>query len=236
MKINDVYSFKARILPCMLILSPVLLLALHHVTFNELYVHYLTSLTIFSATTFLLSQIGRDQGKKKENKLFEYWGGKPTNLYICHSDDKLDKFTKKMYHDKLQQLIPDLKIPSINEEQNNPEEAKSVYESCTKILISKTRDINQYPLLFKENISYGFRRNLWGMKSWAISILIICIIFSSIKTTSSFSITDSINSADWIILLVLLVALAVWVFYFNRDWVKIPAFAYAERLYESLTI
>ncbi len=230
------YSFKARILPFVLVFFPVLLLVLYHVTINKLYIHYLTSLTIFAAITFLLSQIGRDQGKKKENKLFEYWGGKPTNLYICHLDDKLDKFTKRMFHDKLQQLIPDLKIPSIDEEKNHPEEAKSIYESCTRILISKTRDTSEYQLLFKENINYGFRRNLWGMKPLAISILIICIIFFSANSTSLFTTIDSVSSINWVIILLLLTALAVWVFYFNRNWVKIPAFAYAERLYESLTI
>ena len=83
-------------------------------------------------------------------------GGKPTNLYICHSDDKLDKLQEDVSH--LQQLIPDLKIPSIDEEQNNPEEAKSVYESCTKVI--PNQDINQYPLLFKENIAMVLKKPL----------------------------------------------------------------------------
>lgn len=230
----DTYSLKARVYPCSIVLLPCLLLAIFYVTNIEAYYHYLTSIVGIGVFSFVLAQVGRDQGKKKEKDLFEYWGGKPTTLILRHSNDHLDVHTKKRFHTKLEQVIPDIKIPSPEEEQKDLHAADCIYDSCSKYLISKTRDTNKYPLLFKENINYGFRRNLWGMKAWALTIVIACLIIHSLIATEKFTTFQMPNTTDLLLLAAFGIISIFWLFLVNKEWIKVPAFAYAERLHETL--
>lgn len=230
----NTYSLKARVYSSVIVLLPCFILAIVYVTNVELYYHYLTSFACFGIFSFVLSQIGRDNGKKKENRLFKYWGGKPTSMILRHSNDHLDIHTKKRFHAKLEQTIPYIKIPTHEEEMENLQAADAIYDSCTKWLISKTRDESRYSLLFKENINYGFRRNLWGMKTWAIGIIAICILVHSFMITQKFTSIEIVKTKDWMLLGVFILFALFWLIMVNREWVKITAFSYAERLYETL--
>jgi hypothetical protein len=230
----DIYSLKARVYPCSIVLLPCLLLAIFYITNIEAYYHYLTSFIGIGVFSFVLAQIGRDQGKKKEKKLFEHWGGKPTNMILRHSNNHLDVHTKKRFHTKLEQVIPDMKIPTPEEELEDLYAADCIYDSCTKYLISKTRDTNKYHLLFKENINYGFRRNLWGMKAWALTIIVGCLIIHAVIATEKFTTFETPNTTDWLLLATLVIISMFWLFTVNKEWIKVTAFAYAERLHETL--
>ena len=230
----DIYSLKARVYPCSIVLLPCLLLAIFYITNIEAYYHYLTSFIGIGVFSFVLAQIGRDQGKKKEKKLFEHWGGKPTNMILRHSNNHLDVHTKKRFHTKLEQVIPDMKIPTPEEELEDLYSADCIYDSCTKYLISKTRDTNKYHLLFKENINYGFRRNLWGMKAWALTIIVGCLIIHAVIATEKFTTFETPNTTDWLLLATLVIISMFWLFTVNKEWIKVTAFAYAERLHETL--
>jgi len=210
------------------------LLAIFYITNIEAYYHYLTSFIGIGVFSFVLAQIGRDQGKKKEKKLFEHWGGKPTNMILRHSNNHLDVHTKKRFHTKLEQVIPDMKIPTPEEELEDLYAADCIYDSCTKYLISKTRDTNKYHLLFKENINYGFRRNLWGMKAWALTIIVGCLIIHAVIATEKFTTFETPNTTDWLLLATLVIISMFWLFTVNKEWIKVTAFAYAERLHETL--
>lgn len=230
----DIYSRKARVYPCVIVLLPIFLLSLVHITNVQAYYHYFTSATLFGVLSFLLAHIGRDMGKKKEKRLFKHWGGKPTCLVLRHSDDYLNPHLKRDYHSKLQQIFSNIVFPTADEEILDLDAADAIYDRCCLHVISKTRDTDKYHLLFSENINYGFRRNLWGMKYVALLIAFLCVIFHLLIISSFFTFWDNINIVDYILLAVLLVSIFYWVFSVNKDWVKIPAFAYAERLYETL--
>jgi hypothetical protein len=204
------------------------------VTNIEVYYHYFTAFTVFGAFSFLLAQIGRDNGKKKEKALFEHWGGKPTTIILRHSNDHLDVHTKKRFHTKLEHIIPDIKIPTPEEEQKNLQAADATYDSCAKYLIAKTRDSRKYFLLFKENTNYGFRRNLWGMKAWALFIIAICILVHSFVATEKFTSIATVSTAEYILLGIFVLFVLFWLFIVNKNWIKTTAFAYSERLYETL--
>ena len=230
----DTYSLKARVYPSVLVLFPIFLIGIYYVTNIEAYYHYFTSFAFLGLFSFVLAQIGRDNGKKKEKKLFEYWGGKPTCTLLRHSNDQLDIHTKKRIHSLLEQTILGIKIPTMNEEQMNPVEADAVYESCTRYLISKTRDTDKYSLLFKENTNYGFRRNLWGMKVWALIIIIACVLIHCIMITKGLSTITLLKPIDWLLFVAFFILILFWLFVVNREWIKTTAIAYAERLYETL--
>ena len=231
---NTQYNRAARLYPVIIVLFPVFLTAVAYLTAYENYVHYLTSALLIASITFLLRQLGRDQGKAKEPLLYEKWGSKPTTQLLSHQDNTIDELTKKRYHKKLQDLLPDLKIPTKEEELKNKDQADQIYESCTAFLRNKSRDTDKYPLVFEELTSYGFRRNLWGLKPIAIAILSILLIGNfSVLGYQAYEL-DQIPMYILILIAILIVMCALWVWIIRTSWVRIPAVAYAERLLEVL--
>lgn len=230
----DKYSLKARLYPAFIVLLPAFVVSLYYITDFEKYYHYATALVSVGLFTYLLAQLGRDKGKIKESKLFEFWGGKPTTLILRHSDNTIDKVTKRRYHKFLNDKIEGINIPTPDEEQNDNKFADQVYESCTKFLISKTRDTKKFPLIFKENISYGFRRNLWGMKYWALVIISILIIIHFYFITNGFKTKITLQNKDIFLFIFFGLVLLFWFFIVTKNWIKLTAYAYAERLIESV--
>ncbi|KAA6321186.1 hypothetical protein EZS27_029135 [termite gut metagenome] len=233
MKINQ-YSLQARVYPSFIVLMPVLLLAIFYITDFKIYLHYITAVISVGLTSYLLSQLGRDRGKNKENMLFKLIGGKPTTKILRHSNDILDDYTKERYYNALRSKINNISIPTLEEETQTPSKADEIYNSCAKYLISKTRDTEKYNLLFKENISYGFRRNLWGMKSWGLAILFVCFLIHLTIATNFFSSFSFTPTKDAFLYALFLFILIFWVFIVQPNWVKVVAIEYAKRLYETL--
>lgn len=230
----DSYSIKARVYPAFLVLLPILILAIYYVTDFEMYYHYITALFTVGFLTFVLAHLGRDKGKLKEENLFEKIGGKPTTQILRHSDSYLDSITKSRYHKSLSTKVSDLIIPTKEEESENPSKADEIYNSCAKYVISKTRDTKKFDLLFKENINYGFRRNTYGLKSWAVFILIISLFTHAIIASKYLSEISFQPSKDLIPYVAFIILGFFWLFIVSEKWVKLTAFAYAERLYESI--
>lgn len=230
----DKYTIKARLYPSFLVLLPAFVVSIYYITDIEKYYHYFTALGAIGLFTYLLSQLGRDKGKLKELELYKYFGGKPTTQILRHSDTHIDRVTKERYYKLLSQKIDGIQIPTAQQEVSNSNHADQVYESCAKFLISKTRDTKKFNLLFKENISYGFRRNLWGMKSWALLIIFLCFICHSYFATNHFVVFNQFKSKDIGLFAYLLATAFFWFVVVTKNWIKLVAFAYAERLYESL--
>ena len=230
----DQYSLKARIYPSFLVLLPLLLLAIFYITDFEIYFHYFTAFATIGLFSYLLAQIGRDRGKAKEQELFELWGGKPSTQILRHSSEILDIHTKTRFHKLLVAKIDGIVLPTKEEEAENPLKADQVYDSCTKYLISKTRDTVKHNLLFKENTSYGFRRNSWGMKTWAIIVLFVSTIIHVIIATDYFTNYSFKPNKDAYLYGGFFTIFIFWVFIVTPNWIRIIADEYAKRLYETL--
>jgi hypothetical protein len=161
----DRYARKARLYPALLTLFPVFVtvMTLFPMLYESIGVA-ISSLAIGCGVLMLLASNVRYLGRKKEQQLYEVWGGKPTTVWLRHSDRNLDALTKQRYHAFLSKNIPDLKLPTSNEETTNPLGADDYYESAVKWLLEYTRDKRKYPLVFEENINYGFHRNMLALK------------------------------------------------------------------------
>ncbi|WP_262249865.1 hypothetical protein [Parapedobacter soli] len=231
----DRYSLNARIYPVVIFYMPAIILAVLFLLKFDNYIHLFTSFGIVGALSYLFSQLGRDGGRRKERKLWRSWGGAPTTQLLRWSNNEINVNIKKRYHNKLSVLCPVDDLPDPAYEQANPVESDEIYQYWTKFLISKTRDTQKYSVLFKENMNYGFRRNLWGMKTYAIWLILILMVgtygyyWLTIK-----SINPTIYPMEFLIAeVILLVIFFFWIFVINKNWIKVPAFAYAERLLEA---
>jgi hypothetical protein len=161
----DEYTRNARLKPAFLVALPIAL-TVAVLGFKQ----SATEGTLFGLAsslgfTFLLSQLVRDRGKAREPWLFKRWNGKPTTAMLRHGDTCLNVHTRARYHKRLSAMLPEISLPTAELEKANSAEADATYASCGDYLLSKTRDKERFQLLFQENVNYGFRRNLWAMKT-----------------------------------------------------------------------
>lgn len=227
----DRYTYCARLLPALIVSLPFLILLFITLPVIWKLIGALSAIGVSVALIFLMAQCGRDAGKRKEPELFRSIGGKPSTRFLRHSDQTLPPATKKRYLDFLAANAPEFNPPTLQQEVNDPHAADRMYDSAVDWLRAKTRDAKINDLLLAENISYGFRRNLWGMKPLGITVCILTAlaIIGLFLYVPSLKLELSIALATVIILSI---ELCFWVTIIQAKWVAVPAEAYAKTLLE----
>ncbi len=231
----DAYTFRARVLPTLVVGLPVALAALVWFPQSQSWWGPISGLVVGAGGMALLAQLGRDLGKRKERSLFEQWGGSPTTRLLRHRDPLNNQVLLGRRHQRLRDLLPDQRIPTHQEEQADIKRADDIYEACSAFLKERTRNKQQFPLVFEENCNYGFRRNLWGMKPLGVvtsavgTVAVVARIVEHYRGGHA-----AISSITPTALAVNSIVLALWVFWFTPAWVRIAAEAYAERLLGAL--
>ena len=186
---------------------------------------------------FWFANLARDRGKTLEPDLFRAWGGKPSIQLLRHSDSRIDAVTKQRYHAALSGAMH-VELPTVEVESKEPARADAVYDSATRWLLEKTRDTRRFALLFKENISYGFRRNMLGVKPYGVAIAVASLLWSLAASgliqgneLSSIPVRLTTLSPSQLVAITGAAFLtALWLTGTTKGRVKIAAFAYAERL------
>ncbi|MHC9510558.1 hypothetical protein [Kangiella sp. M94] len=229
--IFDKYSLGARVKPSLLALLP--LIVTSYIVIPSLYNLVATLLSTIVACGFitLLAHYSRHKGRETEKRLYALWGGKPTTIILRHSDSTLDQHTKNRYHKYLSKNITHWQSPTKADEKNNPDKANEYYDSAIRWLLEKTRDTETYRLLFKENISYGFRRNCLGIK-WSgilFSSLSILLIFLNLYPSTEY-IDIKKHALEYAAVVFSMSMLFWWLFVVNESWVRDAADSYALRL------
>jgi hypothetical protein len=181
--------------------------------------------------TFFLAILARNLGKQLEPGLWESWGGSPTIQLLRHAGTG-NPILRERWHRFLSRLLGK-PLPTPQEEQVNPKGADDIYNAGIKLLINKTRDVKKLHLLYKENIQYGYCRNLFAMRTMGL-------ILSGLGSGACLAAglwnahTGDVKMYSWICLAADLMFLAWWIFVIKPAWVSVPAVAYAERLLESI--
>ena len=233
----DPYDREARLKPALLtalpIFVPILLLIPE---FDLIRVSLIGFIVCFGVTTFL-THVGRNWGKRLEPALFQTWGGRPSMAMLRHSDTRLAVATKERYRNFLMHTVPGLKLSSEEEEQNCPQKADAGYQSASDWLLTQTRDRGRFGLLFRENISYGFRRNIWALKRWAfvadcitIAIVAVVILVFDLWTGEFIATIQSIGILIWLSIFSTLIHILCFIFIVQKKWVRSAAEAYAQQL------
>lgn len=226
--ITDDYERRARLRPALLVSLPLALVVVSLFSdFSGL--QFLVGFAAYFGLTALVAQLGRDEGKRLEPWLFEQWGGKPTTQLLRHGGTHLDVHTKARYHVALSNLLLGPSMPSASAEANDESAADVIYDSCAVYLRDRTRDKSVFPLVHAENVNYGFRRNLWGMRKAGVAIsacsLIATLLIAVVRSNAGMP--PALPAAASFINACMLVW---WLLRIKPSWVQVPAFAYAERL------
>ncbi len=227
----DEYSLSARVRPSLLALLPLIIAT--YVSLPALYNVVAALFSIIVACGFItaLAHYSRHRGRKTEERLFSLWGGKPTTIILRYLDHTLDRHTKTRYHKYLSDQISDWSSPTIQDEQRSPDTADKLYDSAVRWLLEKTRDTKKYRLLFKENISYGFRRNARGIKWFGVMCSLIAVLLIVVDIYPRPDYLDSKKySLEYSSLIFSIFMFLWWLIVVSDAWVRDAAESYALRL------
>ena len=228
------YDRKARLQPALLTGMPLFVCLAVLVSGFGWFWSAVAGLMLFCGATTWLTHLARGRGQALEPALFRAWGGKPSVAMLRHRDERLSTSDKERYRAILRRVVPELKLASFRKEQRSPEQADDGYQGATSWLLEQTRDRGRFELLFQESMNYGFRRNLWALKPFALAFdaLAVAVVISfSIRLLSDIAggtppaYTMNVMCASLSVVHGIVLVIVV-----RSDWVRESAEAYAGQL------
>ncbi|MDQ3282204.1 MAG: hypothetical protein M3Q69_12415 [Acidobacteriota bacterium] len=222
----DPYALRARLFPAMLVSMPMVLAALCWFPTVAITPIVIALFTWFGVGV-LLAEFARDLGKRREPALWASWGGSPTVRRLRLRETAANTVARERWRALVAALAPDLLLPTADEETADPKRADDTYGVCIARLRELTRNTTNFPLLFQENISYGFRRNLWAMKPAGIFMAVAAmgVAVSSLFVLSQPRLEIVVFAA------VIAAFMLTWsVLRITKTWVKEAAERYADQL------
>lgn len=220
----DTYTFWARVAPALLCLLPV---AFTQLLWRDLIVVRLWPLVLSAAALFFLANAVRSSGKRLEKRLIDRWNGLPTTHMLRHAEvDNAVIFRRR--REAMERFLG-RSLPTPRKERNDPTGADQEYVAAVRQLINRVREQpDRYPRLHEENIHYGYRRNLLGIKPLALVTLAVLLIVDGAVLLNIGSVMGMIVTAAHLFLLL------GWLVIVRERWVREQGETYAERLFETL--
>ncbi len=227
--VSNEYARNARLKPAFLVGLPLAMLAAGFGLKSSVMLGMVTGPLTAAGFTYLLAHVARDFGVRRQADLFSSWGGKPSVTKLRHRDRSLNQHTRSRYHAKAVELLGRA-MPTAAEEEADPIAADSVYEAYSNILLERTRDTKAYRLLFEELVSYGFRRNLLGMRAIGLCLCLLCTLVESVFLVKGIRTAGQMEISNAVFVTLDFFLLLCWWFVVTPGWVRRGAEAYAERL------
>ncbi|MGD1107366.1 MAG: hypothetical protein ABR865_09990 [Terracidiphilus sp.] len=257
--LGDRYTREARLAPAFLSVFPILLLLMSSFTgLRSAIPALLTLLCVFGVVRWI-SHIARGIGDKEEIKLFRKWGGKPTTSMLrfatnrtnAKSLDVSDQILHLLHEappaTNIEQLINDRKGPNfpdqgddaaakaIHDQDKRADKLDSLYEPVVAWMRENSRNS---VLVVEEEISYGFQRNFFALKGFALACGVVSFLIEARAAHLGWKWTwPFINPVPAPIVAVILVVLFAYVIcvlsFVTNNSVKVQGFIYARALLDS---
>jgi hypothetical protein len=217
---------KARLFPGLIAALPILALTAAILPWEPTVT--LVGIVLGAGVTFLLANLVRELGKRVEERLITKWDGLPTTRMLRH---RLPQNT--VMFDRRRQALERLvgyALPTHSEELASPHQADDAYVAATRLLITQVRERRaDFPRVHEENITYGFARNMLGVKPLAIVILLAAISIDGVAAW-----TFGVDALMLVIFAIHASLLTFWLLFVRSSWVLRTGTTYAERLFEVL--
>jgi hypothetical protein len=159
----DAYNLSARVFPALIAGLPTLALLFVLVPWDHLGLPHLTASVMGVILLFAFADVARRTGRRVEAKL----GTRATPEQWHRGNPDIAEAAKDRYRNFIAEKLK-LRAPSADDERAEPGRSNDFYLSAGNWLREHTRDTRTYGILFGENITYGFRRNLLGLKPIAL--------------------------------------------------------------------
>ena len=165
----DAYFIRARLFPALIAAAPALAALALLISWKSFGLSNFAAVVGILVLLFAIADFSRARGRAIEGKLYAEHGGMPSITLFRRNDDTIDAGSKDRYRLLLAAKLSAL-APSPDEENADQAAADIFYGQCGNWLRQNTRDTKRFPILFGENITYGFRRNLLGVKTLALCL------------------------------------------------------------------
>lgn len=199
-KLFDAYSLRARLFPAIIAAAPALAALALLISWKSFDLSNLVATLGLLVLLFAIADLSHSRGKAIESKLFAEHGGMPSITMFRRSDSTLDAGSKNRYREFLAEKL-DIAVPTVHEENTDQSSADAFYSQCGNWLRQNTRDTKKFFILFNENVTYGFRRNLLGVKVLALCLnIIIVALCMFILWRSSWAIDTSMGNKITVVL------------------------------------
>lgn len=167
----DTYNLKARVFPALIAGLPSLAFLFLLVPWDHIGLSQLTAAAMGLVLLFAFADLARSTGKRVQAKLAT--GETPEQWHRGNRD--VAEAAKDRYRAFVAGMLKTT-APSEAEERDDPRRADDFYRSAGTWLREHTRDVKTYALLFGENITYGYRRNLLGLKPISIGLNLVILL------------------------------------------------------------
>jgi hypothetical protein len=225
----DKYTRQARLRPSLLVALPVFVTVAVWLPKVWTLLGGLAVIISACGLTFLLAELARFQGRKVEREMIAANGEKFTTILLRHRDSTISAATKKTYHAFLKKASK-RNLPSVESEQENPMAADDCYRGAVEWLLEATRSEKRFPLVRAENISYGFRRNLLGLKRPAVLLIVLCVVANVFFCVRGFQVGPTRVWAGSLVSLALFGVGLVWLMIIKLLFVEDAGRTFALRL------
>lgn len=172
----DAYVRRARFYPAAIAAAPAFVLAAILVSWNSLGLPHVIATGALAISLAVMSDVARRRGRAIEPDIVQRMGGLPSITMMRYRDDTFDEAAKVAMHEFIGGKIA-ADAPTPESEQADPAAADEFYRRGGNWLRENTRDPKKFKILFEENVTYGFRRNLLGLKWAALALNCAIVVF-----------------------------------------------------------
>jgi hypothetical protein len=230
MMVLDSYSRRARLAPVAVAALPAVALIAGGVFALQVEAR-LIALTV-GAVGIVACALVRDAGHRAQARLWADWDGSPTLTRLrFRSGERPDRV--KRLHARLETLLG-VQLPTSADEAADPGAADDRYNEAVAALRQVTRSGDAYKLIAAENADYGFRRNLFGIRPFAVAVAVSSGLVALIMLAASGGTLEArvIRWGPGSVAAVLCLLLHWRVV--SSNWVRLAAERYADRLFEAV--
>lgn len=222
----DRYTMSARVMPALIVLVPIGAVLAGLALGKPL---TFVGLPLAAALSFLLGDIVRGAGRRAQDSLWEEWGGPPTTQRLRWRGSSDTDATAQLHRDV--SAATDIDLPTQEAETSDPAAADKRYERAVRRLIDLVAaNPVQHPHVQHELTTYGFRRNLYGVKPAGIATCILGLASAAAIAIVRDGDLDAQLVPAAIPILSSIGLLAIWLLVVRPRWVRAAADDYADRL------
>ncbi|MDB6454201.1 hypothetical protein [Falsirhodobacter sp. 20TX0035] len=224
----DTYSLKARAFPALIAGLPALAFIFIIVPWDRLGLPQAIAVSMGAILLYAFSDMARQRGKIVQAKLEI---GETPDQWLRGNTD-IPEISKDRFRAYISSKLKQ-EAPSAEDEKYNRQQANDFYRSAGTWLRDNTRDTSLFSLLFAENVTYGFRRNLLGLKPislfFNLVVFLTCSLIIYLKPPY-FSAQEQIVEKLIITMAAAFLHSAYMVFAVNKDSVRDASKAYGRQL------
>ncbi|MGO7960570.1 hypothetical protein [Rhizobium leguminosarum] len=227
-KLFDAYTVRARVVPGLIAGLPTLAFLFLIIPWDHFNVSQAISATMAFVLLIAFADLSRHLGKKAEAK----WGTRSTPELWFRDNDAVDTISKDRYREFIATQLG-IAAPTAEMEIGDPKAARQFYLSAGTWLRDHTRDQKKFRILTDELFTYGFRRNLFGLKPVALTLNFLVLALCVVAMTMTLHVElPTLQSPDRLLVAIVAVVFhsAFMILAVNKDFVRQASQAYGIQL------